>query len=507
MCGIWYYSGSIPAVDIYDNIKHRGPDNTVIKYTASGIFVFHRLSINGLENGNQPLSFDNTTSICNGEIYNFKSLATIKNIPLITGSDCEIISPLLNQCSSFQQLKEFCNSLDGVFAIVSETPLGLFAARDPLGVRPLYYGNNSEGLCFSSEAKGLIDFCDNVFEFPIGSFMINNTIIQYCDISEKPLTEVPFHNDTLNSILTASVKKRLMCERDIGFFLSGGLDSSLIAAIGKKELGTIKTFSIGIGNSPDLFFAKKVADFLQTDHTEITFTQEEGIEAIKSVIWALESYDCTTIRASVPMYLLSKYVSQNTDVKVILSGEGADELFGGYLYLHNAPNSSEFQCETYNLLKSVHSHDIIRADRCTAAHGLELRVPFFDRSLINYVKAINPTLKEAHSNIEKKILRDSFQGDYLPHDVLYRQKNGMSDAVGYSWVDFVRQFTSQMISDKEFQDFKRDKNSPMTKEEMYYRVIYESQFGGTFDNVPHVWRPKWTNQTDPSAKLLSHFNV
>jgi asparagine synthase (glutamine-hydrolysing) len=304
-------------------------------------------------------------------------------------------------------------------------------------------------------------------------------------------------------LLESSVIKRLQSDRPVGFFLSGGLDSSLIASIGARYFASygkkIQTFSIGIGDSPDLKYAKKVAEFLQSNHTEVRFTADDGINALKDVIRSLETYDCTTIRASVPMYLLSKYVSDNTNIKVILSGEGADELFGGYLYMRYAPSPADFQSESINLIYNVHKHDVLRADRSTAAHGLELRVPFFDRTLISYVTSLLPEIKMATNRMEKYILRESFS-EYLPDDVLWRQKNGMSDAVGSTWIDSIKKYASTITCSNVY-----GKNKPLSNEEYLYRELYHSLFDH-HDNVSHIWRPKWTIHSDPSGALLSHFN-
>jgi asparagine synthase (glutamine-hydrolysing) len=402
-----------------------------------------------------------------------------------------------------ESMNFICNSLDGDFAFVAMKGDEIYAARDVMGVRPLFYGVSNGLIHFCSEIKGLQDVCVEIKEFPKGCYYnsIEDEFYSYHDVSVPNDKQISYDPNTLQAIIEASIEKRLMTDRPIGFFLSGGLDSSIIAAVAAKKLGKIKTFSIGIGDSPDLKAAKMVADYINSDHTEMKFTFMEGLSAIKDVIWALESYDCTTIRASVPMFLLSKYVSEHTDIKVILSGEGADELFGGYLYFHNAPNPEEFQKETLRLLDNVHAHDILRADRCTAHHGLELRVPFFDKTLINYVKSIDPKFKISQGIIEKKILRQAFT-NVLPKQIVWRQKNGMSDAVGYSWVDSIRQYVNDNIEyEKPIQYLK---NPPLSKEELYYRNIYKSLFKP--DLLPHVWRPKWTDEKDPSAKLLNVFN-
>jgi asparagine synthase (glutamine-hydrolysing) len=314
--------------------------------------------------------------------------------------------------------------------------------------------------------------------------------------------------DTLkiNSLLTNAVRKRLMSDRPIAFFLSGGLDSSLIASIAARLVypKKITTFSVGVKNapSPDIEAAQKVANFIQSDHHVYHFTINEAIEAIPETIWRLESYDCTTIRASVPMYLLSKYISLNFPHKVILSGEGADELFGGYIYFYNAPEPQSFHDETIRLIKNVHQFDVLRADRCTASNGLELRVPFFDKEFIEYITNINPSFKFINGKwMEKNILRKSFHG-YIPDEILWRQKNGMSDAVGYSWVDNIKKYVDTLDLQSDFSSF--SKNTPINKEELYYRSIYESFFND-IDALQSIWRPKWTTVLDPSARKLSHF--
>jgi asparagine synthase (glutamine-hydrolysing) len=270
----------------------------------------------------------------------------------------------------------------------------------------------------------------------------------------------------------------------VGFFLSGGLDSSIVAALGKQILGPAKTrtCSVGLNGSPDLIAARKMADFLGSDHTEVIFTVDEGLEALKEVIWHLETYDTTTIRASIPMYLLSKYIKENTDIRVVLSGEGSDELFGGYLYFHGAPSEKDFLSETVRLIKDVHMFDVLRADRTTSAHGLELRVPFFDKDFIECVMSNIPIdLKVPRWGFEKYILREVFSS-ILHKDIAWRQKNGMSDAVGYEWAQALR-------------DFGEDK----------YKAIFNSFFGENDHLVPYKWMPKWTDATDPSGATLTFF--
>ena len=298
-------------------------------------------------------------------------------------------------------------------------------------------------------------------------------------------------------------------DRPIGFLLSGGLDSSLVAAVAKRLLpeGTrLKTFSIGLEGSPDILAARVVAKYLDSDHTEVPFDIEEGLRVIPDVIKSLESYDTTTVRASVPMWLLCKWISKNTDCRVIISGEGSDELFGGYLYFHYAPDVQHFSLENVRRLRLIHQFDGLRADRCIAAHGLELRVPFLDREFVEVGMTIDQSLKVPGDKMEKWILREAFEG-YLPNEILWRQKNGMSDAVGYSWVEAVKKFANETVSDGTFEIMKTstmNHNTPLTKEEAMYRSIFLKTFGGRCDHlISEIWRPKWTTETDPSAAKLS----
>lgn len=516
MCGI----GLLNSINNFNLLSYRGPHNSYTEELYNYYSIcFHRLSINDLsDNGNQPFIHNDNYFVCNGEIYNYIKLKNYLDLTIdFQGeSDCEVVFHLLNN-QKFSTI-DLCKKLDGDFAFVHvnyphDSNPYVIAARDPIGVRPLYFGfNSNNSVEFCSEIKGFHNV-RNIQHFPPGHVWINGTICSY-----QPLTlpKIPQNNDydceKIKSLLINSVKKRLLSDQPLGFFLSGGLDSSIIAAIGAKLLHPqkIKTFSIGVKGSvsPDLIAAAKVAKFLNTDHHVYEFTIEEALHAIQNTIWHLESYDCTTIRASVPMFLLSKYVSENFDCKVILSGEGADELFGGYIYFHDAPNETEFQKETIRLIENVHQFDVLRADRCTAGNGLELRVPFFDKEFIEYITNISPIFKVYKKNwMEKTILRRSFEG-MLPPEILWRQKNGMSDAVGYSWVDAIKdhvknqKITIESFNDSKYNDY--SKNKPLNEEELWYRMIYTSLFPNT-DCIGGIWRPQWTMETDPSARKLKQF--
>jgi len=281
----------------------------------------------------------------------------------------------------------------------------------------------------------------------------------------------------------------------------------LIASIATRKLGKIKTFSIGLEGSPDLKAARKVADYLGSEHTEVKFTAQEGIAHINNVIHTLESYDTTTVRASTPMWLLCKYIKQHTPCRYIFSGEGADEILGGYLYFHNAPNVDEFACENMRRLRLIHQFDGLRADRCAGAHGLDLVVPFLDKNFIDVCMSVNQTIKI--DKIEKRILREAFEG-YLPKEVLWRQKDGMSDAVGTNWVDEIKKYAESEVDDKLLRETRaktRCYNTPLTKEEAMYRNIFWTMYGKDNDHlITEIWRPKWTDVTDPSARLLIEKN-
>tara|TARA_R110000772_G_scaffold147154_2_gene257614 strand:- start:685 stop:1629 length:945 start_codon:yes stop_codon:yes gene_type:complete len=296
-------------------------------------------------------------------------------------------------------------------------------------------------------------------------------------------------------------------DREIGFLLSGGLDSSLIASIATRKLGKIKTFSIGLEGSPDLKAARIVADYLKTDHTEVKFTVDEGISHLGDVIYTLESYDTTTVRASTPMWLLCKYIKENTECRYIFSGEGSDEVLGGYLYFHNAPGVNEFACENMRRLRLIHQFDGLRADRCAGAHGLDLIVPFLDKNFVDFCMNMNQNLKI--DPMEKRLLREAFQG-YLPDEILWRRKDGMSDAVGTNWVDEIKKYAEKDIDDTLLYLTKnrcRGHNIPISKEEALYRTIFWKFYGQDNDHlISEIWRPKWTKIKDPSARLLIEKN-
>jgi asparagine synthase (glutamine-hydrolysing) len=500
MCGIFTLFGS--TVDVSSKLlTHRGPNDYRTVTLGKCQMDFYRLAINDLTDaGMQPFVQNKSMLICNGEIYNHKNFRTGEEKG---NSDCEVLLPMINKHGIMKTVEK----INGDFAMVYTTGDRVIAARDPVGVRPLFYTRyDTNSIAFASEAKALLFLGTEIHVFPPG-YVYDSYIDDfmcyynaYWNVTSGRYLPV---KDIKQTLIDAVHTRLDNTERDIGFLLSGGLDSSLIASIASEKLGKIKTFSIGLADSPDLAAARKVAKYLDTDHTEVTFTTDEGISTITDVIKSTETYDTTTIRASTPMWLLCKYIKERTDCRYIFSGEGADELLGGYLYFHKAPGVIEFAHENMRRLKLIHQFDGLRADRCASAHGLDLVVPFLDKQFIDVCMRINQKFK-MHT-IEKNVLRSLFMG-YLPDDILWRRKDGMSDAVGTNWVDTIKTYAEKNVTSKEFRmivERANGYNIPLTKEEAMYRNIFWQNFGKDNDYlISEIWRPKWTDVTDPSARLL-----
>ncbi len=504
-------------------MKHRGPDEWDVRALPFGVLAHQRLSINDLHTGKQPIgSKKGAWLIHNGEIYNHKDIRKKYegDFDFQTTSDSEVILPLFYEFGD-----DLVQNLDGIFSFVLLDGDKVLAARDPLGVKPLYYGvskkkghdgEEEEKLWFASEIKAIIDRVEEIKEFPPGHYFTpEKGFVQYFRpkwLSEKIHKGLP---EKLKETFENAVKKRLMSDVPLGVLLSGGLDSSLVASIVAREMKkkgkTVSSFSVGLsGESPDLFNAKKVADFIGTDHHEIVFTPEEGISLLKELIYKLESYDVTTIRASTPMYMMSKYIRKK-GIKVVLSGEGADEIFGGYLYFKNAPSKEEFHHECVRRVKRLHTADLLRADRSTMGAGIEARVPFLDIDFLKVAMELDPKYKiSKDGQIEKYVLRKVFDDElmpYLPSEALWRQKEQFSDGVGYSWVDALKSHAEKNISDSEFEEaFKRyPHNTPSTKEAFFYRKMYEDYFGKSkASQLVKKWIPKWQNDEDPSGRASTH---
>jgi asparagine synthase (glutamine-hydrolysing) len=523
MCGIFAYiqKGKISAEKLseieksFALIKHRGPDHTSsILLTGHGSTVylgFHRLVVVGLSNNsNSFLSDQNVYLTCNGEIYNYQYLIKKYQLPVKTDSDCEVILQLYLKHQD--QWSEIMNELDGVFAFVLyDHRHGLvFASRDRIGVRPIFVGDGTEPnvITFASEGKAILTDNGRPFlpatlsEMDLDDWHIRTKLW----ITKSHFLNVPYDRSQviIRELFMEAVGKRLIADRPIGFLLSGGLDSSLVASIANILLDKqITTFSIGLPNSPDLIAAREVAEYLNSDHHEVIISTDDILQALPSVIYADETYDVTTIRASIPMYLLSKYIAEKTDIKVIFSGEGADELLGGYLYFHKAPDYKSFQAETHRLLNDLYLYDVLRGDRTTAAHGLEIRVPFLDATLLSFVANIDPAHKmPAEHGIEKAIFREAFI-DYLPNSIINRQKQAFSDGIGYNSVSTLKKHASKSF--ERYNTLYPNTAHPTTDEEHLYYNIFNQYYAGKCGlYTRYYWMPKWCgeNITDPSATVL-----
>ena len=495
----------------------RGPDAMKVIDTGYGLLGFQRLSIMGLtEAGMQPFELDGNYVVCNGEIYGFEKLRKElkrKGYSFMSDSDCEILLPLYKEYGT-----EMFKMLDAEFALIlyDKKTNEYIAARDPIGIRPLHYGYDKNGvILFASEAKNLVGICDKIMPFPPGHYYKNGEFIKYRDMTE--VKEV--HSDSLDVIcknirekLIAGVEKRLIADAKVGFLLSGGLDSSLVCAIAQKKSDKpIRTFAIGMREDAiDLKYAKEVADYIGSDHTEVYMTPADVINSLEDVIHLLGTFDITTIRASMGMYLLCKAIHEQTDIRVLLTGEISDELFG-YKYTDFAPNAYEFQEESKKRVRELHMYDVLRADRCISVNSLEARVPFGDLDFAEYVMSIDPELKLNKYNKGKYLLRHAFEGDYLPHDILFREKAAFSDAVGHSMVDYLKEYAEKMYTDEEFKTLSKAYTHarPFTKESLLYREIFEKYYPGQSEMIVDFWMPnkswKGCNVNDPSARALSNY--
>lgn len=537
MCGIFAYlskqkisdESKIDITKIAMLSKIRGPDNTVTRMVDEyNYLVFHRLCINDLsEAGNQPLNHPNDvglTLICNGEIYNYKELIQQNNFSLSSCSDCEVILHMYKKYGIEHTVK----NLDGVFAfvLIDNHTNKIFMARDPLGVRAMYMGfdRDTEGNIMasvvSSELKSVKGLANDIEQFKPGCYYeLNEGVYHRYYFYTYSISEATDEVEILQNIRTKlekAVKKRLLSDRPIGCLLSGGLDSSLITALvaGHYPRGHLKTFSVGMEGSVDLKYAKMVADHLGTDHHEVIFTEQQMLDGIRDVIKQIETYDTTTIRASTPMFLLSKYIKENTNATVIFSGEGSDEASGSYMYFKNAPNEEEFQDECIRLMKDLCYYDNLRCDKSTAGAGLEVRVPFLDKEFLNYYMSIQPKMKMPNThNIEKYLLRKAFdQDNILPKEVLWRVKEAMSDGVSSQkrgWFEIIQEKVNAEMTDMEFEEIraKYSWNPPQLKESAYFREIFNEFYGGFEKTIPYYWLPKWSGDVvDPSARVLECYN-
>ena len=530
-------------LEMSKKVRHRGPDWSGIYGTKNALLAHERLAIVDPASGNQPIFSEDRNLIlaANGEIYNHRALKENLSIDynFQTNSDCEIILALYKEKGV-----DFLDDLNGIFGFVlyDETNDQYLVARDHMGIIPLYMGWDKFGTFYiASELKALEGVCNKIEIFPPGHFLFSG--------DSKPVRwykrdwmnyEAVSNNKTdlklLQDALEDAVHRQLMSDVPYGVLLSGGLDSSITSALAKKYSKNriesddqkaawypqLHSFAVGLVGSPDLKAAKLVADHIGSIHHEVTFTIQEGLDAIKDVIFHLETYDVTTVRASTPMYLLARVI-KSMGIKMVLSGEGADEIFGGYLYFHKAPNAEEFHKETVRKLEKLYQYDCLRANKSLAAWGIEGRVPFLDKEFIDVAMRINPKDKMIDKNkMEKWVLRKSFES-YLPPSVAWRQKEQFSDGVGYDWIDSLKELVDIKVSDEMFSNakFTFPFQTPMSKEEYFYRSIFEEHFPSetaakTVPSVPSVacsspvaleWDKSFKNMNDPSGRSISNVHL
>ena len=502
----------------FDRTVSRGPDSTRVLHLPSGWMGFHRLSIMGLtEAGMQPFTMDGDAVICNGEIYGFRQIKRQLSAKYTfqSDSDCELLLPLYREYGL-----EMFGMLDAEFALVlydgqRDT---FIAARDPIGIRPLFYGAlPNGGTAFASEAKNLVGLVDRILPFPPGHYWVNGKLVRYAD-----LTDVAHYcMDDINTLcsgirqrLIAGVEKRLDSDVPVGFLLSGGLDSSLVCSIAARQLNKpIRTFSIGMDiDAIDLRYARQVADAIGSEHTEVIMTRDDVIAALEPVVALLGTWDITTIRASIGMYLVCKAIHETTDIRVLLTGEISDELFG-YKYTDFAPNAGAFQHESRKRVDELYMYDVLRADRCISVNSLEARVPFGDLEFVRYVMSIDPAKKLNTTGMGKYLLRRAFEGDWLPQSILWREKAAFSDAVGHSMVDDLKEYAEEVYTDEAFEaGCKRYVyRPPFTKESLLYRDLFEKHYPGQAEMIADFWMPNkaWAgcDVNDPSARVLSNYGA
>ena len=504
----------------FDRTISRGPDDSRIIDTGKGLLGFHRLAIMGLHpEGMQPFELDGSYVVCNGEIYCFprlkKKLMETGKYTFVSESDCEILLPLYKEYGT-----DMFRRLDAEFALIlyDGDTQSYIAARDPIGIRPLYYGYDPHGvIVFASEPKNLVGLVGDIMPFPPGHYYKDGQFVCYSDIAavdEVCMDDVETICSKIHEKLVKGIEKRLIADAKVGFLLSGGLDSSLVCAIAaRKSKEPIRTFAIGMSEDAiDLKYAKQVADYIGSDHTEVIITKEDVLAALEDVVQLLGTYDITTIRASMGMYLICKAIHETTDIRVLLTGEISDELFG-YKYTDFAPSPEAFQAEAQKRIRELHMYDVLRAVRCISVNSLEARVPFGDLDFVKYVMSIDPAKKMNVYGKGKYLLRHAFEGDYLPHDILYREKAAFSDAVGHSLVDDLKEYAEGYYTDEEFEAKCKqyDYATPFTKESLLYRELFEKYYPGQAHMIAGFWMPnkEWEgcDVDDPSARVLSNYGA
>lgn len=528
------------AIRLARRMRHRGPDWSGVYVDDTAVVVHERLAIVDIEHGAQPLISEDGQQVLavNGEIYNHQALReAVGEYDYSSGSDCEVILPLYRRHGV-----DFLNRLNGIFAFVihdRENGRSLIA-RDPIGVMPLYVGHDQQGNRYvASEMKALVDICADVKAFPPGHYQIDDEPpVAYYQPAWRDLEQAdqPADPDRLRDALDAAVQRQLMCDVPYGVLLSGGLDSSIIAALAARHAARrveedeqspawwprLHSFSVGLEGSPDLAAAEQVAAHIGSVHHPFQYTIQEGIDALEEVIHHLETYDVTTIRAATPMYLMARKI-RAMGVKMVLSGEGADEIFGGYLYFHKAPDAAAFHAETLRKLDALHQYDCLRANKAMAAWGVEARVPFLDREFLDVAMAIDPKHKMVDATaprgaIEKTVLRQAFEG-YLPDALLWRQKEQFSDGVGYGWIDSLKDHAEHAVSERQFARAatRFPVNTPVSREAYLYRALFERHFPGeaaarTVPGGPSIacstpaaieWDAAFAAAADPSGRAVA----
>ena len=522
MCSIFGIEGkTIPTETLkacFERTVSRGPDMSRFVEIPCGYLGFHRLAIMGLTvEGMQPFEMDGSYVVCNGELYGFRPLRQRlidEGFPIKSASDCEILLPLYREYGV-----EMFKTLDAEFALILYDAQRdrLIAARDPIGIRPLYYGHLPDGhIAFASEPKNLMGLCEAVLPFPPGCYYLDGEFVRYADpahVDQFTMLGEDHVCAKLRRLLIDGVSKRLDADAPIGFLLSGGLDSSLVCAIAQGLMKhPIKTFAIGMDiDAIDLKYARMVADYIGSDHTEVIISEKDVLEALPTVVELLGTWDITTIRASIGMYLVCKYIHEHTDIRVILTGEISDELFG-YKYTDFAPNAAAFQEEAEKRIRELHMYDVLRADRCISVNSLEARVPFGDLKFVRYAMSIDPELKMNRHDMGKYLIRKAFADDHiLPDEILWRQKAAFSDAVGHSMVSDLKALAERTYTEQEFIEkaSKYDYCRPFTKESLLYRELFERYYPGQARMIADFWMPNKTwpgcDVDDPSARVLSNY--
>lgn len=508
------------ARDAMEKTATRGPDDARLLSVGGGWLGFQRLSIMGLSpEGMQPFERDGDFVVCNGELYGFRATKASleeKGWGFVSGSDCELLLPLYREYGT-----EMFSMLDAEFALIlyDSRRKTFLAARDPIGIRPLFYGYLADGsIAFASEAKNLLTVCERISPFPPGHYWLDGKFVCYADpaaVSAVCHDDVQTAADTIRTLLVAGIEKRLDADAPLGFLLSGGLDSSLVCAVAARRLKKpIRTFAIGMrSDAIDLRYARCVAEHIGSLHTEVIITARDVLNALETVVSVLGTYDITTIRASIGMYLVCKFIHEQTDIRVLLTGEISDELFG-YKYTDFAPSAAEFQLEAQKRVRELYMYDVLRADRCISVNSIEARVPFGDLAFVKYVMSLDPKIKLNVYGQGKYLLRRAFaEGDWLPQSILYREKAAFSDAVGHSMVDELRSYAEASYTDREFAEKCRAYAfaTPFTKESLLYRELFEKYYPGQAEMVADFWMPnrKWKgcDVSDPSARVLSNYGA